>query len=36
VLRDGGATMVNVNERMVVLGHAWVMRRFYNHLSPQR
>lgn len=26
----------NVNERMVTLGHAWVMRRFYEHLSPER
>ncbi|GEM_PF-1223951 len=23
---------MNVNERMVTLGHAWVMRRFYDHL----
>lgn len=27
---------INVNERMVTLGHAWVMRRFYAHLSPER
>lgn len=27
---------VNVNEKMVTLGHAWVMRRFYQHLSPER
>ncbi|MDC1287392.1 thermonuclease family protein [Gammaproteobacteria bacterium] len=27
---------MNVNERMVTLGHAWVMRRFYKHLSRQR
>jgi micrococcal nuclease len=27
---------MNVNERMVTLGHAWVMRRFYKHLSKQR
>ncbi|MBO6949653.1 MAG: thermonuclease family protein [Rhodospirillales bacterium] len=26
----------NVNERMVMLGHAWVMRQFYNHLPPAR
>lgn len=26
----------NVNERMVVLGHAWVMRRYYTHLSKAR
>jgi len=30
------AQWVNVNERMVTLGHAWVMRRFYQHLSPER
>ncbi len=27
---------LNVNERMVTLGHAWVMRRFYNHLPKDR
>jgi endonuclease YncB( thermonuclease family) len=27
---------MNVNERMVTLGHAWVMRRFYNHLPIDR
>ncbi len=26
----------NVNERMVTLGHAWVMRRYYNHLPKSR
>src|SRR5262245_169806 len=26
----------NVNERMVTLGHAWVMRRFYDHLPKDR
>ncbi len=26
---------INVNERMVILGHAWVMRAFYGHL-PRR
>ena len=31
-----GAKMVNVNKRMVALGHAWVMRRFYNHLPQHR
>jgi micrococcal nuclease len=25
-----------VNERMVTLGHAWVMRRYYDHLPPDR
>jgi endonuclease YncB( thermonuclease family) len=27
---------LNVNERMVTLGHAWVMRRFYDHLPSDR
>ena len=27
---------VNVNERMVTLGHAWVMRKFYLHLAKDR
>jgi endonuclease YncB( thermonuclease family) len=27
---------MNVNERMVTLGHAWVMRRYYNHLPKDR
>lgn len=27
---------LNVNERMVTLGHAWVMRRFYGHLPQDR
>lgn len=27
---------VNVNERMVALGHAWVMRKYYNHLPKAR
>jgi len=31
-----GAEWQNVNERMVVLGHAWVMRRFYGHLPKDR
>jgi len=26
-----GSEWLNVNEKMVTLGHAWVMRRFYNH-----
>jgi endonuclease YncB( thermonuclease family) len=30
------AEWVNVNERMVTLGHAWVMRRFYDHLPKDR
>ncbi len=28
--------LVNVNERMVMLGHAWVMRVFYTELSDSR
>lgn len=27
---------INVNERMVMLGHAWVMRKFYDHLPQDR
>ena len=27
---------VNVNERMVTLGHAWVMRHYYDHLPNDR
>ena len=27
---------INVNERMVTLGHAWVMRMFYDHLPKDR
>jgi micrococcal nuclease len=34
--QDNNAKRVNVNERMVALGHAWVMRRFYNHLPKNR
>ena len=33
---DQNAKWVNVNERMVMLGHAWVMRRYYGHLTPER
>ena len=31
-----GSEWMNVNERMVTLGHAWVMRRFYGHLPKDR
>ncbi|UGY08642.1 thermonuclease family protein [Phyllobacterium pellucidum] len=31
-----GEEWINVNERMVTLGHAWVMRRFYDHLPKDR
>jgi micrococcal nuclease len=27
---------MNVNERMVTLGHAWVMRKYYDHLPADR
>jgi micrococcal nuclease len=27
---------INVNERMVMLGHAWVMRKYYDHLPQDR
>lgn len=28
--------MINVNEYMVMLGHAWVMRLYYDHLPAER
>lgn len=31
-----GDEWINVNERMVTLGHAWVMHRFYDHLPKDR
>ena len=31
-----GSKWVNVNERMITLGHAWVMRRYYEHLPKER
>ncbi|RKZ66687.1 MAG: hypothetical protein DRQ48_10570 [Gammaproteobacteria bacterium] len=34
-LREKGEWQ-NVNERMVTLGHAWVMRLFYDHLPKSR
>jgi micrococcal nuclease len=36
VQHEYGAEWMNVNERMVTLGHAWVMRRFYDHLPKDR
>lgn len=36
VQNGDGAEWINVNERMVTLGHAWVMRRFYDHLPKDR
>ena len=31
-----GSEWINVNERMVTLGHAWVIRKFYDHLPKDR
>ena len=31
-----GAEWINVNERMVMLGHAWVSRKHYQHLPNPR
>jgi micrococcal nuclease len=36
VRHANGEAWVNVNERMVTLGHAWVMRKFYDHLPKER
>jgi micrococcal nuclease len=36
VYDEGGGNWINVNEKMVVRGHAWVMRQFYNHLPSER
>jgi endonuclease YncB( thermonuclease family) len=36
VRHENGVEWVNVNERMVTLGHAWVMRKFYDHLPDDR
>lgn len=36
VWHDQKNTWMNVNERMVTLGHAWVLRRFYEHLPQDR
>lgn len=36
VWHDYKGKWINVNERMVTLGHAWVMRRFYDHLPKGR
>jgi endonuclease YncB( thermonuclease family) len=33
---DQKAKWINVNERMVTLGHAWVMRAYYAHLPEDR
>ena len=31
-----GSKLINVNERMVMLGHAWVMRQYWDHLPKSR
>ena len=36
VTDDQKAKWINVNERMVTLGHAWVMRAYYSHLTEDR
>jgi endonuclease YncB( thermonuclease family) len=36
VRHPNGEEWLNVNERMVTLGHAWVMRRYYDHLPNDR
>lgn len=36
VQSDGKREWLNVNARMVMLGHAWVYRRFYTHLPKHR
>lgn len=36
VWNDSKNEWMNVNERMIILGHAWVMRRYYNHLPKDR
>ena len=36
VSHANGSKWINVNERMVTLGHAWVMRKYYSHLSKER
>ena len=36
-LQHGRASeWINVSERMVMLGHAWVMHKYYNHLPKSR
>jgi endonuclease YncB( thermonuclease family) len=33
---SAGSEWINVNERMVMLGHAWVARKYYGHLPKPR
>ncbi len=36
VQEKSGTDWINVNEQMVVKGHAWVMRKYYEHLPKYR
>lgn len=36
IWNDDKNEWMNINERMVILGHAWVMRRYYTHLPKSR
>jgi micrococcal nuclease len=36
IRHSNGQDWQSVNERMVGLGHAWVMRKYYDHLPPDR
>ena len=36
VKNDHASEWMNVNEKLVTLGHAWVMRMFYKHLPKKR
>jgi len=36
IQNDDDSKWINVNERMVTLGHAWVMRMYYDHLPQAR
>lgn len=31
-----GSGWINVNEKMLIKGHAWVMRKYYDHLPAER
>ena len=35
-VKEDELILINVNEKMVAKGHAWVMRRFYEHLPKDR
>ncbi len=36
IWHEGKNDWLNINERMVTLGHAWVMYKFYEHLPKDR